>query len=238
MTNSIPRRLQTLPSVIQFPTCRARSTRVDSLGSVSDLRKFVDYRVLNTRRARATVTIPTIFRDFRHEPSNRVYHGGSPEYINPVEVGDTERKLIWPDTEHCSPDIIISIGAGYEFSSRRPLRRVNTLWPRSRSDDRVILDPVQSSSYAQDTWTHYKDAIPSKLKDNLRYVRLNAQVHCPLPRLDDVDEMKDFQRQIQKQLRGASLVHRARQIIASCFFFDIIQPPTERENEKLLCRGM
>lgn len=34
------------------------------------------------------------------------------------------------------------------------------------------------------------------------------------------------------------LVLQARQIIASCFFFDVIQPPIEGESEKLLCKGM
>jgi hypothetical protein len=187
---------------------------------------------------RATITIPTIFRDFRHSPSNRVYHGGNPEYSNPVEIADKERKLIWPDTEHYPPDIIISIGAGYDASSKRPLRRVNTWRPKSRSDDRLILDPSQSSSNAQDTWDHYKDSLPSKPRDDIRYVRLNVPLDCPVPRLDDVDEMKPFQRQIQKLLRGFSFAQQARQIIASCFFFDIIQPPTEGENGTLVCKGM
>jgi hypothetical protein len=196
--------------------------------------------VLNIRRARATITIPTIFRDFRHSPSNRVYHGGNPEYINPVEVADTERKLIWPDTEHYPPDIIISIGAGHDASasSKRPLRQVNTWRPKPRSDDRIILDPSLSSLNAQDTWDHYKDSLPSRPRDDIRYVRLNVPVDCPIPKLDDVDEMNHFQKQIKKLLRGVSFVQQARQIIASCFFFDIIQPPTEGENGILLCKGM
>ncbi len=62
-------------------------------------------------------------------------------------------------------------------------------------------------------WIHYKvarilrihvitveDSIPSNLKDNLHYVRLNLQVDCPLSKLDDVDEIKRFQRQIKTVL--------------------------------------
>jgi hypothetical protein len=59
-----------------------------------------------------------------------------------------------------------------------------------------------------------------------------------MPKLDDVDEMNPFQRQIRELLRGVSFAQQARQIIASCFFFDIIQPPTEGENGTLLCKGM
>ena len=190
------------------------------------------------RRARATITTPTIFRDFRHFPSNRVYHGGNPEFNNPVEVADMERKLIWPDTEHYPPDIIISIGAGYNASSKKPLWRANTWRPKSRLDDRVTLDPSQSSLIAQDTWDHYKDSLPSRPRDDIRYIRLNLPMDCRVPRLDDVDEMKPFQRQAKSLLRGFNFVQCAQQIIASCFFLDIIQPPTEGEAGKLVCKGM
>ena len=194
--------------------------------------------MLSVRRARATITVPTIFRDFTHLPSNRVYHGGNPEYINPVEVADAERKLIWPDTESYPPDILLSIGAGHDISSRTPPRRANTWRLRARSDDRVVLDPSQSSSNARDSWNHYKDSLPSRPRHDMRYVRLDVPTDCRLPRLEDGEEMGIFQRQIRKSLRGVSLAQKARQIIASCFFFDIIQPPTEGENGTFLCKGM
>lgn len=78
------------------------------------------------------------------------------------------------------------------------LRRANTWWWKSRSDDRVILDPLKSISNAQDTWDNYKYSLPSKLQDNLRSVQLNMLVGYPLPRLDVVDGMKHFQMQISR----------------------------------------
>jgi hypothetical protein len=149
-----------------------------------------------------------------------------------------ERKLIWPDTEHYPPDILISIGSGYDASSKRPLARVNNWLSKARHDDRAILDPLQSSSIAQDTWDHYKDSLPSRPKDEVRYIRINASMDCPVPKLDDVDEMRPFQNQVKRVLRGISLAELARQIIASCFFFDVIQPPTESENQTLVYKGM
>lgn len=183
------------------------------------------------------MTIPTIFRNFTHSPSNLSYRGSNPEHINPVEVADTERKLKWPDTEHSPPDIIISIGAGYDASTRL-LRRVSMWRPKSKPEDRDILDPSRSGSIAQDTWEHYLDSLPSKLKDDLRYVRLNVPVDSPIPKLDDVEEMKSFQQQIKRRLRNVNLVRPSRQIIASCFFFDIIQPPTQGDPGGFVCKGM
>lgn len=194
--------------------------------------------MLNDSRARATVTTPTIFRDFRHLSSNRVYHGGNSEYNNPVELADLERKLIWPDTEHSPPDILISVGAGYDISIKRPRRRSNNWRSKSKSSDRVLLDPVQSSSDAQDTWDHYHDSLLIKPRDESRYIRLNPLVDCAMPKLDDVDEMADYRKEIKKVLRGHTLTNYAQQIIASCFFFDIIQPPTEGENRTLVCKGL
>jgi len=37
---------------------------------------------------------------------------GAINYSNPVYVADTESKLLWPDHQH--PDIVLSIGTGYE----------------------------------------------------------------------------------------------------------------------------
>lgn len=194
--------------------------------------------LLRIKRARATCTIPTIFRDFRHLPSTRVYHGGNPEYINPAEVADMERKLIWPDTEHYPPDIIISIGAGQESSSRRPPWGFNNWWTKLRSDDRVVLDPSQSSSHAQDTWERYIGSLSSTQRDSIRYIRLNVPVNQPLPRLDDVDAMNSYRDHIKFRLRGFNLEHQARQLIALCFFFDIMQPPTEGEQETFVYKGI
>ncbi len=197
----------------------------------------LDCGLLNNSRARATVTIPTIFRDFRHLSSNRVYHGGNFEYNNPVEVADLERKLIWPDTEDSHPDILISIGAGYDLSIKKPSRWSNNWRSKSKSDDRVLLDPVQSSLDAQNTWDHYYDSLLANPRDESRYVRLNPPVDCAVPKLDDVDEMAAYKKEIRKVLRSLTLTDYAQQLIGSCFFFDILQPPTEGENRTLVCKG-
>jgi hypothetical protein len=234
---TFPTCLHFLIRCIQFPTLRAGSRGIESLGSVSYMPMFVNSVVLKIKRARATITVTTIFRDFIHSPSNRVYRGGNPEYINPVEIADTERKSIWPDTEHYPHDIIISIGAGIAASPGRPLRRVSIWRLKSGSDDRVVLDPSESTSNAQDIWDHYKDSLPNNARDGIRYVRLNVPLHCPVPRLDDVDEMKPFQKQVRSILREVNFASLARQLIASCFFFDIVQPPAEAENGALLSKG-
>jgi hypothetical protein len=119
-----------------------------------------------------------------------------------------------------------------------PLRRSNNWRSKSKSDDRVLLDPVQSSSDAQDTWDHYHDSLLAKPRDESRYIRLNPPVDRPVPKLDDVDEMAAYRKEIQKALRSLTLKDYAQQIIASCFFFDIIQPPTEGENRTLVCKGL
>jgi hypothetical protein len=194
--------------------------------------KFAIHSMLNTRRARATVTVPTIFRDFSHSPSNHVYCGSNSEYINPVEVSDTERKLIWPDTEQYPPDIIISIGAGRQASSKESGRQKSWL------DDLVILDPLQCSLNAQDAWDHFRDSLPGKPGDDIRYVRLNVSVDYRMPKLDAKEEMNYFKKLVKEKLGGVSYKQAARQIIASCFFFDIIQPPTEVDNGSLLCKGI
>jgi len=193
--------------------------------------------LLNDSRARATVTTPTIFRDFRHLSSNRVYHGGNFEYNNPVELADIERKLIWPDTENSPPDILISVGAGYDLSIKKPSRWSNNWRSKSKSDDRVLLDPVQSSLDAQNTWDHYHDSLLAKPRDESRYVRLNPSVDFAVPKLDDVDEMAAYKKEVRKVLRSLALTDYAQQLIASSFFFDILQPPTEGENRTLVCKG-
>ncbi|KAF7510682.1 hypothetical protein GJ744_006048 [Endocarpon pusillum] len=55
-----------------------------------------------------------------------------------ISVDPTHDNLLWPDTEHYSRDIIVSIGAGYDASSRRSLRRANTWWWWNR-DQMIVL---------------------------------------------------------------------------------------------------
>ena len=79
----------------------------------------------STYRARATSAAPTYFKSFRSARNGRGYLDGALYHNNPVHVADLERRLIWPETEDSTPDLLLSIGT-------------------SRND--AIIDAVQQSA--------------------------------------------------------------------------------------------
>ncbi len=69
--------------------------------------------------ARATSAAPTYFKPFFHKASKQVYQDGGLYHNNPIEIADIERKLIWPEMEHQYPDIVLSLGTGFNPASKK-----------------------------------------------------------------------------------------------------------------------
>jgi hypothetical protein len=63
--------------------------------------------------ARATSAAPTFFKPFVNERTKEGYVDGALFNNNPAQIAYLESKLLFPDVEHCQPDIFLSIGTSH-----------------------------------------------------------------------------------------------------------------------------
>ncbi|KAH0558950.1 hypothetical protein GP486_004425 [Trichoglossum hirsutum] len=175
-------------------------------------------------RAYATATVPTIFENFRHAPSNQTYQGGGLRYNNPIEIADAEYKCIWPEREDCLPDIALSVGFGFDPKTSRSTRRLSGTTRLkdffSNSKSIGLLDPVRSSLECERVWKHYLTRLRLKYPDYERYVRLSPELGSPPPKLDEVEQIKGLREEIVSLSGSLPIERLAQQLIATCFYFE------------------
>jgi predicted acylesterase/phospholipase RssA/energy-coupling factor transporter ATP-binding protein EcfA2 len=177
--------------------------------------------------ARAASASPAIFKPFSHEPSGQTFQDGGIYYNNPVEIAMQEKRLIWPDVGEAVPDIILSIGTGFNSHSSHqitsPARtsRLSKL-PFAKRLARVSLDQFQSTFSSDEAWRNVvQDAPPAQLND--RYIRLNLPFKEDPPRLDQVLSMAELQEMTRSECvrRRDEIKAIADKIIATSFYFEL-----------------
>jgi hypothetical protein len=167
---------------------------------------------------------------------------------NPVKITMAEKTLIWPS----SPlDVNLSIGTGLEpdyFYREEEKEKALPERERSKWFDRVpgrqmyklsiiVVDHLQSSLDGERTWkTFYKTLTPSERR---KCFRLNTKLYSPFPELHEVDKIPDLGATTEaywdhdEQVR---LIQKlARQLIASCFYFDMTDKRELEDGSLLVC---
>lgn len=94
------------------------------MGSVSHSYTGIFNRLqLMHSSARATSAAPRIFKPFHHEGSKQTYLDGAVYHNNPVGIADSEWRLIWGSNLCSHPDVVLSLGTGFDPQKRERLQR-------------------------------------------------------------------------------------------------------------------
>lgn len=86
------------------------------MGSVrhSRLKEIYPERCSLSPRVRATSAAPGCFKSFSHAASRYTFDDGALRCNNPASLADKERKVLWPELSKQDPDIMLSLGTGFD----------------------------------------------------------------------------------------------------------------------------
>lgn len=175
-------------------------------------------------------------------------------------IADWERRTIWPAFAKQDPDIMLSIGTGFDASP--PVHAVNNPRPVPKRGIRnfvkkfwgigagAILEDMNSELM----WEEFIESIGLKSPDSEgfeRYQRLNPHLKPPIPRLDAVDQLENLQQVVKEYTSNAHYSTKitliSSMMVASLFYFDFYAvsmediPDTKtwhsRANVNLKCEG-
>ena len=158
-----------------------------------------------------------------------------------MNIADSERKQIWPDTAHLPPDILLSIGSGYCRSLSSPKRPSKMIRRRGigsnlRAFYRIAVDHVESSLDSEKIWQEYIERLSPSQEQRRRYRRLNVELGEAPPKLDDVESIDELQDVTRRQWsRDPRISDVAQDLIASCFYFE--KAKVVEEDESYSCTG-
>lgn len=147
-------------------------------------------------RLRASSAAPTYFKEFHHETSQETFQDGGLKFNNPVGLANEERRILWPESKDQDPDILLSIGTGYDSllqprpaaqSKPGPLDYLKRLF-------KLAADILQNDLDCQRIWRDFRDSqgiYNFAPETERKYVRLNID-------LKDADFGKDKKSQVQR----------------------------------------
>lgn len=177
--------------------------------------------------ARATSAAPRIFKPFFHSASGQEYQDGAIYHNNPIDVAYREQKLIWPDMADSHPDIVLSIGTGYNPNSQT--RDTHLSRPGSRGMisyvmglAKIAMDHIHSSLDSERTWRVFLERThpPSRFLD--RYVRANLALDNDPPSLDNVEMIDTLSEMTRSRFtKDISFIQSiSDRLVASSFYFE------------------
>ena len=176
-----------------------------------------------------------------HEPSKQVYQDGGLYHNNPILIANSERNLLWPDIQ--DPDIILSLGTGYNPAVRKTIIEAQPLQlgmiSHMKNLYRMAIDHLESSLDSEKTWSSFLQSHCRKNDDAKRLRRINLPLDYDPPRLDDVSAMKRLQDTVRKQSiqLGGIIGEVARQLVASSFYLERISGFEVLPNGFVRCQG-
>ncbi|OCL09871.1 hypothetical protein AOQ84DRAFT_220281 [Glonium stellatum] len=183
--------------------------------------------------ARATSAAPPYFKAFVKEESKSIYIDGALFHNCPVQIAESERRLIWDDANGSPPDILLSVGTGrgqqpspaasaanseVKYKEWKRIGFIAKMW-------RVMAGRFDNILKCERIWEDYvaNATYPCKEDPELkhRFIRLNVDISGSIPNLDEIDKLEELKREVTKDKvpRVKEVAHR---LIASCFYFDIL----------------
>ena len=170
-----------------------------------------------------------------------MYQDGGLYHNNPIFIANTERKLIWPDVQY--PDIILSLGTGYNPAARKTIIEAQPprpgMFSHMKNLVRMAIDHIESSLDSEKTWSTFLEN-HSRMNDHtIRLRRVNPPLDYDPPRLDDVSAMKRLQDTVRKQSTKMSGIidEVAQQLVASSFYLERISDFEVLPNGFVRCQG-
>lgn len=184
---------------------------------------------LTSLRARATSAAPRYFKSFFHKPTGYTFNDGGLKFNNPVLVADCERKLLWPHLAHKHPDLLLSIGTGFDPTPKpdgdrqgRRTRAKRGALEFAKIVLKIATQQIESSLNCERTWSDFLRTIQVQDEDKAsKYQRLTIEFPENLPRLDQVDQMPMLRRITEEYCsgRGSRVIDGvAIKLIASLFY--------------------
>ena len=161
-----------------------------------------------------------------HAASKQLYYDGGIQYNNPIGIADHERKLIWPTLQEIEPDIVVSIGTGYnknKVSADCGTPSSRGMISHGKFLAKMALDHIAISLDSERTWREYLGAMPPNTSDRHRYFRLNLELDTDPPEMDDVVNMRRLRDLTYDKYKDspAELRKLACRLVASCFYLEL-----------------
>jgi hypothetical protein len=193
--------------------------------------------------------------------SKLVMLDGGLYHNNPIKVADAESKAIWPKSKQRHPDIILSIGTGFE---KAEMTRDN---PAAVTEDVAVSehldapkslklnnpisygmflydvhrDHVMNSLPSERAWHEWLGARAPDCSNQHRYRRLNVPLKEPIA-MDDVQKIDKCREEVELWSKNkdsdAAITSIAYQLLSSCFYYSFQQGDIhETWDQKYTCLG-
>ncbi|QSS64910.1 hypothetical protein I7I51_01985 [Histoplasma capsulatum] len=146
--------------------------------------------------------------------------GMRPQYNNPVNLGLSEIRRLWPSIKR--PDVVISLGTGTQRGPGSP--KMSTF--RNILTDGWLLRGCRSYWALFDgelTWLELVNRLDREERE--KYVRLNVCFPGPRPALNNADCMGVLSRLVQEQVVPQKSRQAVVLLLTSCFFFELDAVP-------------
>ncbi|KAI1367159.1 hypothetical protein F5Y08DRAFT_350010 [Xylaria arbuscula] len=176
--------------------------------------------------ARATSAAPRYFKSFHHEASQKTYIDGAVSHNNPVNIADSERKVLWPDSH--VPDLFLSIGTGSSSTlSRVGSEKMSAARKGILSHTRylygILRNTLEQTLDCDKAWDDFIANIttsPLNTFSSSRFIRINPDVG-QIPALDDKTQIPSLRTKARESLSEDPRVPDiAKRLIASTFYFE------------------
>jgi hypothetical protein len=140
-----------------------------------------------------------------------------------------ERKSLWPKLSHLNPDILLSIGTGFDSSLKHSRDRDGQGRKTSLGGVsyvkrllRIAMDQLESNLDCQKAWATFISPLNLEGSESARkYRRLNRDYPGNLPKLDEVERMEHFEKIVRDYFIGEDIMDEiAITLIASLFYFE------------------
>lgn len=162
-------------------------------------------------------------------------------------VADCERKLLWPHLAHKHPDLLLSIGTGFDPTPKpdgdrqgRRTRAKRGALEFAKTVLKIATQQIESSLNCERAWTDFLSSIQMQDEDKAaKYRRLTIQFPNNLPRLDQVDQMEWLNQMTESFCSNNPLIDEiATKLIASLFYFRLDgASQVTQTGKKWICEG-
>jgi hypothetical protein len=135
---------------------------------------------------------------------------------------------LWPNLAEQDPDILLSIGTGYNSNLTNARREPGPPWRPgfigyAKRMLKLAVDMIQDDLNCQRIWEDFRRGLEIHAEDeerNQKYCRVNVDLGNELPKLDAVNEVERLEKITKDHfLQSAQLYQIAGILIASLFYF-------------------
>ncbi|EAS29982.3 uncharacterized protein CIMG_08728 [Coccidioides immitis RS] len=181
---------------------------------------------------RATSAVPGLFPSVNISEIGNLQDGGTrPQNNNPIHLGLSEVRRLWPTTPE--PDVVISLGTGSESIARSP---------KAMTFRNILMDGFISRGYrslnssydGEETWRQIWNLLDEPTRT--RYIRVNYPFPAGgPPAMNNTEAIEPLGRWVQKQL-SQGIKQAAIMLLVSSFYFEVDIMP-EFYSGGFHCRG-